>query len=62
MPAVAAAAAAAIAAICSGCGYSGLGDLVASNADYAIDGICARLRALDCSPRYAVIAFSMTVA
>jgi hypothetical protein len=41
------AAAGALAWVCIACGYNlGLRDLVGSNADYVIDGLCARLRAL----------------
>lgn len=48
---IAEAASAAITAICSACGYGSLGPLVADNADYTVDGICARLRSLECNPR-----------
>lgn len=49
---MAAAADAAIASLCAACGYSGgLGQLISENADYVVDGVCARLRALDANPR-----------
>lgn len=49
---VAAAADAAIASLCAACGYSGgLGQLISENADYVVDGVCARLRALDANSR-----------
>jgi hypothetical protein len=49
---VADAAGGALAWVCIACGHAGgLGDLVGANADYVIDGLCARLRALRRHPR-----------
>eukprot|EP00884_Botryococcus_braunii_P020253 jgi/Botrbrau1/6911/Bobra.67_3s0029.1 len=49
--AVASSAAAAFGCICRASGYSGLPDIVAGNADYIVDGLCAQLRELDSHPR-----------
>ena len=51
---VAAAADAAIACICTHCGYEGsLSRLLSENADYVVDGVCARLRAMSSNSRWA---------
>jgi hypothetical protein len=51
---VAAAADAAIACICTHCGYEGsLSRLLSENADYVVDGVCARLRAMSPNSRWA---------
>lgn len=45
MPLVSAAAQAAVSGLCWWCGYGGsLRSLVAANADYVVDGMCAQLR------------------
>lgn len=50
-PAAAAAAQEIITVICAACGYLGLQNLVASNLDYIVDGLCAQLRDIDRFPR-----------
>ena len=47
---VAASAAAAISSLCFHGGYATLGQLVASNADYVVDGLCKQLRRLSDHP------------
>ena len=50
---VAAAADAAVSCLCVHCGYGGsLSRLLSENADYVVDGVCARLRAMDSNPRW----------
>lgn len=49
---VSAAASTALASVCTHCGYKGsLGSLVAANADYIVDSLCAQLRELGEHPR-----------
>lgn len=49
--AVASSAAAAFGCICRSSGYRGLPDLVAANADYVVDSLCAQLRELNSHSR-----------